>query len=359
MNFQAPEAIWLLLPTLLLAARMVLRPRRSAVVYSSLDLLRPVRAGWRVWLSWLPGALRIAAIICLIVAVARPRKDLGQTITSTQGVAIMSVIDRSASMTAPMRFRGRDSNRFDVVKDVFGDFVLGDGGALRGRASDMIGLILFAGYAETLHPLTLSHESVVRTTRQAPPAPPALPLGGTAIGDAVVLAASRLQQAEAYLQRINEMRGRSNLPPEYEIKSKVILLLTDGRQTLTNVIDPIEAAKIAAREGIKIYTIGVGGTGGVIFIPGMREGQMVPIRDDIDEPTLIRMAEMTGGRYWNARNASTLERIYQEFDALERSDIRMNELSLFEELFEPWAKAAAVLLLLELIFGSLLLRRLP
>lgn len=354
-RFDTPGMLLLLAAVPLLGGWSIWSARRGALRFSSLDLLAGMRAGWRVRLRWVPGLIRLAGISLLVVALARPVKMLGQTQISTEGIAIEMVIDRSASMTAPMMYGAERLTRFEVVKKVFADFIQGGTGGLSGRPGDMIGLIGFAGYADTLAPLVRSHHNLLETIRLAQPAPPTLPEGGTAIGDALALAAARLQKAE---EDINRLNAKSDEPPEFTIKSKVIVLLTDGEHN-RGLIMPLDAAEMARQWGIKIYTIGIGGTGGIVYIPGPNPGSRVPIRDWVDERTLSAIAETTGGEYWNARDAKTLESIYRELDQLERSEIDTIELTRTEELYQPFVAWGGALLLAQLLLGATVFRRLP
>lgn len=349
-----PEWLVLLAALPVVAAAWLWRWRRGAVAFSSIGEVAELRSSWRVWLGWLPGALRVAALIFLIIALARPQRLLGQTRISTEGIAIMMVIDRSASMTAPMDYSGERLTRLEVVKRVFRDFVEGSD-ALDGRRGDMVGLVAFAGFADTICPLVRSHDPLVTLAMNTDPAPPREPEGGTAIGDALALAVARLSKAEEDIERIN---AKGDGPPEFTIKSKVVVLLTDGENNRGRIM-PDEAADMAAERGIKVYTIGIGGSGGITYIPGPREGSRIPIRDWVDEDTLKSVANKTGGRYWNARNADALTTIYKQLDELEKSEISTYELQEREEEFEGWAVAGAGLLLLELLLGSTILRRLP
>lgn len=351
-EFAHPEAFWLLLLVPVLAAIAWAGRRRGAVRFSSLKMLSSVRPSWRVLIAWVPTALRLVALVLAIVAVAQPRTSMGQTRMSTEGIAIIVVIDRSASMTAPMSFAGREMTRFEVVKRVFEEFVTGNDGGLKGRAGDMVGVVAFAGFADTLGPLARSHDALINIVRQATPAPPAEPEGGTAIGDALALAVARLVKAEEQLIDLNE---RTDLPPEFTIKSKVIVLLTDGENNRGQT-PPLEAAEFAAEQGIKIYTVGIGGEGGSVSIPTQYGGR-VRIRDTVDEITLTAVAERTGGKYWNARDAESLRAIYAELDTLEQTEIESVELTTYEEHFQPWLMAAVALVLLELILRSMVLRR--
>lgn len=307
----------------------------------------------RTRLRWLPLAIRVGAMSLLAFAIARPQTLTGKIETAKEGVAIQIVIDRSASMGAPMNFEGRSLERLEVVKRVLKDFLLGDGKQLKGRADDLVGLIVFSGYADTLAPLVHSHQIVVDLANQTQLAPPALPEGGTAIGDALALAAARLKSAEEQIQKLSD----ANQSPEFKIKSKIIVLLTDGEHNRGDIL-PDEAAQLAAEWGIKIYSIGIGGTGGVVFIRGL-EGQRIPIRDHVDERTLIAISSRTGGRYWNARNAESLREIYEEIDRLEKVSVTSQRRTVFEEKFPPLAHASLWLLGLELLLSTLIFRRLP
>lgn len=354
-RFAAPGFFALLPLAGLLAFWWLWRARRRAVRYSDLSLAANLPRGWRARLTWLPGLLALAGLAFAVVALARPQRLHGQTRMSTEGVAIQMIIDRSASMTAPMMYEGQRLTRLEVVKHVFEQFIEGNGAKLKGRRGDMIGLIAFAGHAETVSPLVRSYEVLVELARRTPPAPPALPEGGTAIGDALALAAARLKSAEEQIQRLN---ADSDEPPEFTIKSKVIVLLTDGENN-AGEIEPLVAAEQARQWGIKIYTIGIGGTGGIVYIQGNEPGTMVPIRDWIDERSLSGIAEMTGGVYWNARDAETLERIYAELDQLEQTSIETIDFTRTEERFAPFAASAAGLLLAQLVLRLTMLRRLP
>jgi len=352
-NLANPEMLAVALAIPVLLGWWWARRRRSGAAFSSLGEVTEIGRGWRGWLAWLPGALRVAGLAALIVALARPQEPLGQTRMSTEGIAIMMVVDRSASMTAPMDYEGEQLTRLEVVKRVFREFVEGSEG-LDGRPGDMIGMVAFAAFADTICPLVRTHEPLVQLAMGTDPAPPRQPEGGTAIGDALALAVARLAKAEQELARMNEKTDR---PPEFTIKSKVIVLLTDGEHNSGRIL-PREAAAEAEERGIKVYTIGIGGRGGFTFIRGP-DGRPVPISNRIDEATLKRVADMTGGTYWNAQDAETLREIYRDLGELEKTEIESYELEQHEERFMGWARAGLALVLAELALGMTLLRRLP
>ncbi len=354
-RFESPNLLWILVLVFAIPVARIAWARVPVISFSALDASQELRPSWRGRLAFVPGALMVAAMASLVFAVARPQNVEGQTKISTEGVAIEMIIDRSASMTAPMMYEGDRLTRFEVVKSVFAQFVNGDGGTLEGRKGDMIGLIVFAGFADTVCPLVRSYDVLTKLALNTQPAPPSMPEGGTAIGDALALAAARLQTAEEQIQKLN---NKSDEPPEFSIKSKVIVLLTDGEHNRGNVL-PLEAAEKARDWDIKVYTIGIGGTGGIVYIPGNRPGVRMPIRDRVDERTLSAIAEMTGGVYWNARDAQTLKQIYAELGELEQTNIDTVEYTKVQERFQPFAIASGVCLALSLLLSSTLFRRLP
>ncbi len=232
----------------------------AAVQYSSLSLLDKTPPSWRTRFSWLPALFNALAIIALAIGLARPRTPDAQTKVTREGIAIMMAIDRSSSMDARDLVQNDMSvDRLSVVKEVFARFVQGDGGRTsRGRPGDMIGLVTFAGFADSICPLTSDHGNLTALVKQ-------LEIervryeDGTAIGDGLGLAIERLRQSDA--------------------KSRVVILLTDGVQN-AGVIDPLKAAELAAQQGIKVYCIGAGTNG---FAP-------VPVRDPFSGRVILRGA---------------------------------------------------------------------
>lgn len=351
-RYGSPWAFLLLaIPLVIMALRVLRRPPPIVLPGTShLQGMGTIRARVR----WLPIPVRAIALALLAFAIARPQTMTGRVETSKEGVAIQIVIDRSASMGAPMEFDGRSIERIEVVKRVLRDFLLGDGKQLKGRPDDLVGLIVFSGYADTLAPLVHSHEIVADLATQTQLAPASLPEGGTAIGDGLALAAARLKSAEEQIQKLS----KNNKAAEFKIKSKIIVLLTDGEHNRGEVL-PEEAAQVAAEWGIKIYSIGIGGTGGVVFIRGPDGRQRIPIRDYVDERTLTAISQRTGGRYWNARDADSLREIYAEIDRLEKVSVTSQQRTIYEEKFAPLATASLWALGIELLLSTVFLRRLP
>ena len=311
LEFREPILLLLILsavPVFLLARRA---PGR--VVFSSLKLLRRTAGGWRARLAWLPDALLALAVVAMVVALAGPR--VGERISRVQreGIAIAMVVDTSGSMRAlDLSTQARERTRLQAVQDVFESFVLG-GGDLPGRPADSIGLIRFAGFADTAAPLTLDHENLVAVARNLD-ITTLRSEDGTAIGDALGLAVERLRESPA--------------------ASRVAVLLTDGVNN-AGVESPGAAAELARSQGVKVYSVGAGSTGiAPVRIPDGRGGTVLrsmPV--EIDEATLKDVAERTGGRYFRADDAEALEAVYAEIDRLERTRISEDRSRQYEELF--------------------------
>lgn len=307
-----PEAVWLLLLGLLIPVALwstVRRGKRPPVVFSDVEGARLAGRSFRTRLRWVPTALRILVLSLLVVSLARPVKANEQTRVSVEGVAMQMLVDRSSSMLAEdFEVDGRRSNRLEAVKRVGAEFIAG-GDELPGRPNDLIGLIAFAGYADSLSPMTLDHAHLLNAMGGLRNVEIASE-DGTAIGDAVALAVERLRDVGERAEETDRQR----------IKSRVIVLLTDGENT-AGAIEPLVAADLAQTYGIKIYTIGVG-TRGVALAPVQTPfgRELRPTRVNIDEDTLTRMAEVTGGRYFRATDTDSLERIYETIDELEKTE---------------------------------------
>lgn len=319
---------FLLLLLLPLAARRLFTPRRrSAVRFSSVDLVRQLAPTFRQRFTWLPGALTIGAVSAIIVGLAQPREGREQTVTDTEGIAIELVVDRSGSMQAmDFQVNGEHVDRLAAIKNVVGKFVLG-GDQLKGRFSDLVGLISFAGYADGETPPTLDHAFLVSQLNQTEIVA-SRSEDGTAIGDAISLA----------VEKLNALDDRQ----KEKVKSKIIILLTDGENN-AGQLEPIQAAELAETMGIRIYTIGVG-TKGQAPMPvqdpfsGRTVMQWVPV--SIDEETLTKVAEITQGKYFRATDTDSLEQIYSEIDLLEKTKVEAQHFVDYRELaIQPYSIA--------------------
>jgi Ca-activated chloride channel family protein len=314
----------------------------------------------------LPLFLRLAAIVLLTVALARPQQGKGAIKDVSEGVAIEMVVDRSSSMEQEFMYDESRLSRLEAVKTIFNLFALGDNQNLRGRPNDLIGIVTFARYADTICPLTLSHDilphfvsAIKLETRKEE--------DGTAIGDGLALAAARLKSAEAQLNSVSQKSGKAasfwdlQSKPHgsgYKIKSKVIVLLTDGQNNAGNRT-PLEAARTAKDWGVKIYAIGIGGKESLMTIDTPFGEQEVQGGPGVDEETLKAVAAETGGAYWPAESGDKLRSIYEEIDRLEKSEIESFSYADYLERFTPFAIAALVTIFLEQLLLSTLLRRIP
>jgi Ca-activated chloride channel family protein len=279
----------------------------------------------------LPAALRIAALACLIVALAGPRLTGRRVREINRTTGLQLVVDCSGSMLArDMFFRGKPAARIDVVRELSRDFVFGDGYSLKGRPRDMIGVIAFGEEPWTLCPLTLSHDNLR-------PALGAIRVGsgadGTAIGDAVVVAAARLHDAESAAGR--------------KFKSSAMVLLTDGDNNSGSY--PVQAAGAIAQEwGVRVYAIAIR--------PGARRD---PNLFDPAMAALENLAEATGGKARLVGDGESLRDFYEDIDRLEKTDVQNSTYSGGGELMLSLALLATALLATEVVLSQTWLRRLP
>jgi len=357
------HSAWVLL--LLLAVPILgyfmLRRRRAAVRFSSLSQIRQCAASARLRLRPLLVIVRLLCLVALIIALARPRKGTMLSQISTEGVAIEIVVDRSGSMQTEMAYGGENLNRFEVVKRVLADFSEGGKKGLGGRENDLIGLITFARYSDTVCPLVHSH-NVLQEFLKKTEIVKLRSEDGTAIGDAIALAAARLEKTEDEIQRRNKRLGMDDQAEkknvEFKIKSKVIILLTDGQSNMGEY-DPLAAAQKAGAWGTKIYTIGIGSPEAFTQIQTMMGAFKIPSRQNLDERLLKAIAEETGGFYGRANDAEALREICRKIDKLEKSDVKSVEYVQYAEHFGPWALAGLILLALEMLAGCTIFRKIP
>jgi Ca-activated chloride channel homolog len=370
MQIYSPWVLLLLLLLPVLAYLSMRKKRNAAVKFSSLSVIRKCPVSLRLRLRPVLKIIRLICIALLIIALARPRKGTVLSEISTEGVAIEVVADRSGSMQEEMDYYGETLNKFEVVKRVFGDFISGDKKGLAGRNNDLIGLVTFARYADTTCPMVLSHNVLLEFLKQTD----IVRLkseDSTAIGDAVALAAARLNTAEqeilnrkAKLLQAGENISDDKTPGQpagdsgFKIKSKVIILLTDGMNN-AGEYDPLTAAELAKKWNIKIYTIGIGSAQSYATIQTPMGTYKMPTGQSIDENTLKRMAETTGGFYGRAEDAKTLHEIVKKIDDLEKTQVKSIQYTQYAELFGPWTTTALMLLVLEILASCTIFRKIP
>jgi len=352
MHFASPFAFLLLLALPVLYYFSHYRTKRVALRFSNTAVAAAAETTFRQRCERLLPASRFLAMALFIIALSRPQQGQEKVRDLSKGVAIEMVLDRSGSMAEEMDFDGKYINRLEVAKRVFHEFVMGNGESLEGRPNDLIGLVTFAGYADTIAPLTLGHDALVELVEDVELVQLKTE-DGTAIGDALALAAARLKTAEETQMRVNAKLGQ-----DYEIKSKIIILLTDG-QNNRGETEPAAAAQLAKEWGIKIYTIGIGDDASGRQLHGPLGSIVLGGQRSLDEATLKTIAEITGGIYGRAGTATALRELYEEIGALEKSEIESLRYLDYKERFFPFALAGLLLLLSESVLQSTWLRRHP
>ena len=351
MRFASPWALLLLLAVPLIIYFQLFWQRRGSIRFSSILHAGQSGRSLRQRIFRLPLLIRVLILVFLALALARPQEGTEKVFDVSKGIAIEMVVDRSGSMGAEMKFDGERLTRLDVVKRVFYEFVDGNDDELTGRPNDLVGMITFARYSDTICPLTLAHgalsgflDNVKLVTRKSE--------DGTAIGDALALAAARLKTAEETLSS----QG-SEKDDNYEIKSKIIILLTDGENNMGSRL-PMQAAALAKEWGIKIYTVGVGGDAVIqvrtpFGLRRMRAGR------GVDKKTLSALAETTGGVFRMAEDGEALREIYEEINQLEKSEVESIRWIDYREFFTVFASIALALLAVEIIMNCTIFRKIP
>jgi len=296
--------------------------RKKGMRFSDISSMKQGQSIWTK-LVFLSPLLLSLALLCLIIALARPQYIRAEQIMEKPGLDIVLVVDTSGSMKEKdYLLEGQRVSRMDVSKAVLAKFVAS-------RPNDRIGLVVFGEEAFTQCPLTLDHQGMLPFLRQIN-----IGLAGeraTAIGDGLAIAGQRLKDLSA--------------------PSKVIILLTDGQSNTGS--DPVRIADAIASLGIRIYSIGLGG-GGEGFI-----GMLVGGHFAVDESMLRKISEGSGGGYYRAQSTRTLEKVYAEIDKLEPTTAEWKEFIQREEKFVGWVWAALLLLLLQRWLSETWLRRLP
>ncbi|MBL8879912.1 MAG: VWA domain-containing protein [Phycisphaerales bacterium] len=313
------------------------RRRGPAIRYSDTSVLRGLGGSlWSRARGVLP-LLRAAALAALIIAVARPQRPDESSYTFAEGIAILMVVDTSSSMTDDDLSPPRQSlNRLDVVKDVFRKFVMGGEGGLAGRSNDLIGMIRFARYADSVCPLTLDRTHLLEVLKNTDTVRNREE-DGTAIGDGLALA----------VERLRDVQRATASGQQLKITSRVVILLTDGENNAGNIA-PQQAGELAATYGIRVYTI-LAGTG---------QNRMVT-RVPVDTTDMRRIADVTGGRFFQARDANALIQIYEQIDQLERTHVEEKRFVRYGELSWPLLIAAFALTCAQTLLDSTILRKIP
>lgn len=323
-EFAGPGFFWLLLVVPAMVAWYIWKEQK---IYGSLSV-SAVKGFSLPAAGVIPGlrhagiVLRSLAIISLVLALARPQSSLSWQNSTTQGIDIIIASDISGSMLA----EDFQPNRLEAGKNIAINFI-------ENRPDDRIGLVIFSGEAFTQCPLTIDHSVLINLYKD-------INYGmindGTAIGMGLAIAVNRLKNSDA--------------------KSKVIILLTDGSNNM-GAIPPLTAAEIAKKFDIRVYTVGIGTKGFAPYPVKTAMGvqyQKMPV--DVDEVTLGKIANITGGKYFRATDNETLKRIYEQIDKLEKAKIDVTQYHKKTELFLPFAIAALLLLITEFLLRNTILK---
>jgi len=346
-QFQDPAYFGLLLLLPILAWWVGRMGPEAAVRFSSTSLAKTVSSECRSRPGRFIFGLRLLALTAIIVALARPQLGTMNNSIDAEGVDIVVTLDLSGSMAAlDLSSEKKLFTRLDVAKSVIKDFV-------DKREYDRIGIVAFATDAFVVSPLTLNHDWLKKNIER-------LELGviqgKTAIGTAIGASANRLRNSESM--------------------SRIIILITDGENN-AGELTPISAAEVAKTLGIKIYTIATGQKGRVPYAQMNQSGEVIrdssgqprPARSafgriaymnsNYDETELREIATITGGRFFSATKDGDMERIYEDINQLEKTEIELRSHASFTELFIWPTLAGLALLLIEQLLRNTRYRRLP
>jgi Ca-activated chloride channel homolog len=331
MNFEFGSPVYLylllLLPFLIWYRYLRRKKKYAPIRYSDTGLIKSVSHRGGIWYRYVSPALKVLVLTAVILALARPRLARTFEEVKTQGIDIILTLDISGSMKAE---DFKPQNRLYVAKDVIREFV-------EERTEDRIGLVVFAAQSFTQCPLTLDHSVLIRFLEH-------VDFGmvddGTAIGTAIANSCNRLKDSPS--------------------KSKVIVLLTDGVSNYGK-IDPVTAAEIAASLEIKIYTIGIGKPGKAPFpVDDPFRGRIYKyLPNTLDEETLRKVADLTGGIYFRAESSERLTEVYREISDLETTEIKTKGYIQYRELFTLFVLSGLGLALFETVASRTRFRKIP
>ena len=267
--------------------------------------------------------LKIISFGLLVIAFARPQDTLKEEKITTEGIDIVLATDISGSMLA----RDFKPDRLEASKNTGIEFI-------EARTNDRIGLVVFAGESFTQCPLTTDHDVLKQLLSEIKSG---LIEDGTAIGMGLATAVNRLKDNES--------------------ESKIIILLTDGVNN-KGFIDPLTASETAKEFDIKVYTIGVGSKGMAPYPQKDIFGRTVlqNVQVQLDEDLLKEIAANTGGKYFRATNNTSLQKIYEEIDQLEKTEVEVTSIKRYKELFHPYAIIAVLLLIFDVLLRQTFFR---
>jgi len=344
MIFASPSWFYLLFLLPFLAVYQYRQRRKDAVLFSAVSLFKGSSKTWRQRFLFIPPFCFYLALIAFICALARPQIEVVNQRQDREGIAIQMLIDVSSSMDMSIRYGDKDETRMEVAKKVVEEFVVGNGKDLHGRSDDLIGIVTFARYADTVCPMTLSHEALVNIVRD-------LKINdrpnedGTAYGDAAALAAARLKDLET-----NDA--------EDNVVSKIIVLLTDGENNCGMHL-PLQAAAMAKEWGIRIYTISIQNQPESKFLKSEKGEFLAPQERSASDKVLHEMAEMTGGIFRTAYDFDSLQAVYSKIDSLEKSKMKAVNYIDKDESFTIFALVGILLLSIQNLLTATIFRIAP
>ena len=330
-RFLNPEFLWLFALLPLLALWRGRKGRVAAVEYSNVEIARTVARETRSRPARWTTMLRLLVATLLIVGLARPQLGKGRTEVQTSGVDLMLALDVSGSMEAlDFNLGDQPASRVEVVKSVVSKFI-------DARPNDRIGMVAFAGAPYLVSPLTLDHDWLKQNLERVKVG---LVEDSTAIGSAIATCVNRLRDQPS--------------------KSKIIVLLTDGMNNAGKV-SPQTAAEAARAMGVKVYTIAAGSQGEapVPVKDQLGNRQVVMAKVDVDEETLKKIAEETGGKFFRATDTDSLQNIYASIDRMEKTTYQAKKFESYHELFALAVVPGMLLLGLTLGLEQTRFRRLP
>lgn len=328
MYFEYPGLLWLLVIPVLLVVHYIwleMAQRHPHLRVSTSTPWKLAGTPFMAWIRHVPFIFRFAAIVLIIIALARPRLCEETTHVDAEGIDIVLAMDVSTSMLARDLF----PDRINASKDIATDF-------LSQRKTDRIGIVVFAGESFTQCPLTTDKRTLVNLMNEVSTD---IIDDGTAIGNGLATAVARLTESDA--------------------KSRVVILLTDGVNN-SGEVSPQMATEIAKQYGIRVYTIGVGKEGMAKYpVPTPWGVQLQDVKVEIDERLLQEISRETGGKYFRATDNTTLAEIYNEINQMETGKTTITNVVAYEELFLKYVLLALAALMVELLLNWFVIRRMP
>ena len=328
MYFEYSGLLWLLTIPALLVVHYIWLELAQRHPHLRVSVATPWKLGGTSFMAWLrhvPFVFRLAAMVLIIIALARPRYQEEVTLVDSEGIDIVLAMDVSTSMLA----RDLYPDRINASKDIAVEF-------LSQRKSDRIGIVVFAGESFTQCPLTTDKRTLINLMQEISTD---LIEDGTAIGNGLATAVAKLSESDA--------------------KSRVVILLTDGVNN-SGEVAPQMATEIAKQYGIKVYTIGVGKEGMAKYPVMTPWGvQLQDVKVEIDEALLKEIAQSTGGKYFRATDNTKLAEIYNEINRMETGRTTITNVVTYEELFLKYVIWAFIALMVEILFNWFVIRRMP